>query len=158
MKTPDLDISDFDDREFTDALKVDFGRATRLVHSGSTCDAYDSMIQRRRVFIKRLKPEFRDNPLYRSAFDKEYDLSLIGLIIRILVFRAIQLNPFQFKKKWCSWHHPRPLIFNDLAVFLPPPPTPSCHISYHTNSNSLNYCTLYVLWNTHIYPASIVIY
>ncbi|MBD5351804.1 phosphotransferase [bacterium] len=78
MKTPDLDISDFDDREFTDALKVDFGRATRLVHSGSTCDAYDSMIQRRRVFIKRLKPEFRDNPLYRSAFDKEYDLG-VGL-------------------------------------------------------------------------------
>lgn len=63
MKTPDLDISDFDNREFTDALKVDFGRATRLVHSGSTCDAYDSMIQRRRVFIKRLKPECRDNPL-----------------------------------------------------------------------------------------------
>ncbi|MCM1311062.1 MAG: protein kinase [Bacteroides sp.] len=43
---------------------------------GSTCDAYECIVQRRRVFVKRLKAEYRDNPLYRAAFDKEYDLGV----------------------------------------------------------------------------------
>lgn len=78
METSDLDISAFDEEVLGGALKVDFGRARKLAHSGSTCDTYECVIQRRRVFVKRLKPEFRDNALYRAAFDKEYDLG-VGL-------------------------------------------------------------------------------
>ena len=46
---------------------VDFATARLLNRSGSTCDAYECVIQRRRVFVKRLKAEYRDNPLYRAA-------------------------------------------------------------------------------------------
>ncbi|WP_304649691.1 protein kinase [uncultured Duncaniella sp.] len=55
---------------------VDFATARLLNRSGSTCDAYECVIQRRRVFVKRLKAEYRDNPLYRAAFSKEYDLGV----------------------------------------------------------------------------------
>lgn len=56
---------------------VDFDAATPLGgRSGSTCDAYECVVQRRRVFVKRLKAEYRDNPLYRAAFDKEFDLGV----------------------------------------------------------------------------------
>ena len=55
---------------------VDFTKAELLDRSGSTCDAYEATVQRRRVFVKRLKAEYRDNPLYRAAFDKEYDLGV----------------------------------------------------------------------------------
>lgn len=57
-------------------LSFDFASARRLDRSGSTCDAYVCNARHRRLFVKRLKPEFRDNPLYRAAFDKEYDLGL----------------------------------------------------------------------------------
>ncbi len=67
----DLDISDFGE-----GLSVDFGDAKKLVRSGSTCDAYECTIQRRHCFVKRLKVEFRDNPLYCAAFDKEYELGV----------------------------------------------------------------------------------
>lgn len=78
MITSDLDISAFDEETLGGALQIDFGRARKLTHAGSTCNTYECVIQRRRVFVKRLKPEFRDNPLYRAAFDKEYDLG-VGL-------------------------------------------------------------------------------
>lgn len=57
-------------------LIVDFSKAKLLDSGGSTCDAYECTLQRRRVFVKRLKAEYRDNPLYRAAFDKEYDLGV----------------------------------------------------------------------------------
>ncbi len=57
-------------------MSVDFALAKPLNRSGSTCDAYECMVQRRRVFVKRLKAEYRDNQLYRAAFDKEYDLGV----------------------------------------------------------------------------------
>lgn len=55
---------------------VDFATARLMDRSGSTCDAYECVIQRRRVFVKRLKAQYRDNPLYRAAFSKEYDLGV----------------------------------------------------------------------------------
>lgn len=58
------------------SFAVDFAIARRLERGGSTCDAYECMVQRRRVFVKRLKAEYRDNPVYRAAFDKEYDLGV----------------------------------------------------------------------------------
>lgn len=55
---------------------VDFARAKRLERSGSTCEVFETTLQRRRVFVKRLRAEFRDNPQYRAAFDKEFDLGV----------------------------------------------------------------------------------
>ncbi len=57
-------------------MTIDFALAKPLDRSGSTCDAYECVVQRRRVFVKRLKAEYRHNPLYRAAFDKEYDLGV----------------------------------------------------------------------------------
>ncbi len=77
MKEDDVIVSGFDrtgdDRA---SFAVDFSQAKRLERGGSTCDAYECTVQRRRVFVKCLKPEYRDNPLYRAAFDKEYDLGV----------------------------------------------------------------------------------
>ena len=64
------------DPEQVNLLSFDFADAKLLDRTGSTCDAYVCTIQRRRVFVKRLKAEFRDNPFYRDAFDKEYDLGV----------------------------------------------------------------------------------
>lgn len=76
MNDDNFIVSGFDDRNETASMSVDFALAKPLDRSGSTCDAYECTIQRRRVFVKRLKAEYRDNPLYRAAFDKEYDLGV----------------------------------------------------------------------------------
>lgn len=77
MKDDEIIVSGFgSDRDDGSLLKVDFATAKKLGRSGSTCDAYECTIQRRRVFVKRLKTEYRDNPFYRAAFDKEYDLGV----------------------------------------------------------------------------------
>ena len=55
---------------------VDFSKAKQLDRSGSTCDAYVCTVQQRRVFVKRLKPQYRNNPLYLAAFSKEYELGV----------------------------------------------------------------------------------
>lgn len=57
-------------------FRVDFGKAKRMETSGSTCDAYVYTMQHRRVFVKRLKARFRGNPLYITAFRKEYELGV----------------------------------------------------------------------------------
>lgn len=70
-------ISGFDSAAAKEApFAVDFSIATQLNVSGSTCDVYECVVQRRRVFVKRLKAEYRNNPLYRAAFDKEFDLGV----------------------------------------------------------------------------------
>ncbi len=76
MNDDNFIVSGFDDRNETASMSVDFALAKPLDRSGSTCDAYECTVQRRRVFVKRLKAEYRDNPLYRAAFDKEYDLGV----------------------------------------------------------------------------------
>ena len=55
--------------------KIDFTSATKLKNGGSTCDIYRIRIGSRLVFIKKLKEEYRGNPLYMSAFRKEYDVA-----------------------------------------------------------------------------------
>ena len=70
-------ISGFDSSADHESLfAVDYSAAHQLNRSGSTCYAYECTVQHRRVFIKRLKTEYRDNPLYRAAFSKEYDLGV----------------------------------------------------------------------------------
>ena len=76
MNDDNIIVSGFDNRNEAAAMTVDFALAKSLDRSGSTCDAYECIVQRRRVFVKRLKAEYRDNPLYRAAFDKEYDLGV----------------------------------------------------------------------------------
>lgn len=77
MKGDDFIVSGFDGEAGETALfAVDFASAKQLDAGGSTCDVYECIVQRRRVFVKRLKAEYRDNPLYRSAFNKEYDLGV----------------------------------------------------------------------------------
>lgn len=68
--------SGFEERERSDSTAFDFSKAERLERSGSTCDAFVGRYHRRRVFVKRLKPEFRSDVLYRSALDKEFDLGV----------------------------------------------------------------------------------
>lgn len=70
-------ISVFDSGATAEApFAVNFSAATPLKRHGSTCDAFECTVQRRRVFVKRLKAEYRSNPLYRAAFDKEFDLGV----------------------------------------------------------------------------------
>ena len=56
--------------------EINFGNAVRLPEGGSTCDIYRTKWQRRDVFVKRLKEEFRSNPLYLDALDKEFDIGV----------------------------------------------------------------------------------
>lgn len=70
-------ISGFDANGGNEApFAVDFDVAKLLDVAGSTCDVYECTVQRRRTFVKRLKAEYRNNPLYRAAFSKEYDLGV----------------------------------------------------------------------------------
>lgn len=77
MNDDDRIISGFDGGAVAEApFVVDFATARQLDVSGSTCDVYECVVQRRRVIVKRLKAEYRNNPLYRAAFGKEYDLGV----------------------------------------------------------------------------------
>lgn len=70
-------VSGFDSNAGNEApFAVDFSTARQLNVAGSTCDVYECTIQRRRVFIKRLKAEYDNNPVYRAAFSKEFDLGV----------------------------------------------------------------------------------
>lgn len=53
-----------------------YSQVVRLESSGSTCDAFTARHRNKKVFIKRLKPEFRNAPLQRAAFAKEYELGI----------------------------------------------------------------------------------
>lgn len=56
--------------------EIDFDNAVKLPEGGSTCDIYRTKWQRRDVFVKRLKEEYRTKPLYLDALDKEYDIGV----------------------------------------------------------------------------------
>ncbi|MDE6534708.1 MAG: protein kinase [Muribaculaceae bacterium] len=56
--------------------EIDFDSALRLPEGGTTCDIYRTRWQRREVFVKRLKEEFRSKPLYLDALDKEFDVGV----------------------------------------------------------------------------------
>lgn len=65
-----------EEKVFESPHAIDFSKATKIERSGTTCDAYITRYQRRRVFIKRLKPELQGSPRHRAAFDKEYDVGV----------------------------------------------------------------------------------
>lgn len=67
LKQADLNYSE-------DPKEIDFERAVKLYARGSTCDVFRTRWQRRDVFVKRLKDEFRHKPIYLDALDKEFDV------------------------------------------------------------------------------------
>ncbi|MCH5224862.1 MAG: protein kinase [Muribaculaceae bacterium] len=54
--------------------EIDFEDAIRLPDGGTTCEIYRTKWHRHEVFVKRLKEEYRTNPLYLDALDKEYEV------------------------------------------------------------------------------------
>lgn len=56
--------------------EIDFSDALKLKGGGSICDIYRTKWQRREVFVKRLKKEYRSNPLYLDALDKEFEIGV----------------------------------------------------------------------------------
>ena len=56
--------------------EIDFDDAVKLPEGGSTCDIYRTRWQRRDVFVKRLKEQYRTNPIYLDALDKEFDIGV----------------------------------------------------------------------------------
>lgn len=69
-------LYDTKDYESDAVAEVDFTRAVRLPGGGTTCDVYKTRRQRREVFVKRLKEEFRSSPLHLDALDKEFDIGV----------------------------------------------------------------------------------
>lgn len=69
------DVADYDNQSTS---KIDFDKAIELKGSGSACDIYKTRWNRRTVFVKRLKKEYRDSPLYLDALEKEYEIG-VGL-------------------------------------------------------------------------------
>ncbi len=56
------------------ADEINFDDIIKLPAGGSTCDIYRTRWQRRNVFIKRLKEEFRYKPIHLDALDKEFEI------------------------------------------------------------------------------------
>ena len=75
MKTEDIS-SGYENDHIAPSGAIDFSLAQKLERGGSTCDVYVTRYHRRRVFIKRLKEEFRFSPQHVAAFDKEYDIGV----------------------------------------------------------------------------------
>lgn len=69
-------LNESSDREKNFPRKINFEDAVRLPDGGSTCEIYRTRWQRREVFVKRLKEEYRSNPLYLDALDKEYEIGV----------------------------------------------------------------------------------
>ncbi|MDE5607535.1 MAG: protein kinase [Muribaculaceae bacterium] len=69
IKSTDASDSDY-------SAEIDFDEAVRLRGGGTTCDLYKTRWQRREVFVKRLREEYRDMPLYLDALDKEFDIGV----------------------------------------------------------------------------------
>lgn len=69
-------IKDTSDYSSEQPSTIDFDDAIRLHGSGSICEIYRTKWQRRDVFVKRLKEEFRNKPLYLDALDKEFEVGV----------------------------------------------------------------------------------
>lgn len=66
-----MNVSQFNEPKIIDAL---IAEAQPVELHGATCDTYYARMHGRRVFIKRLKEEFRFNPRYLSALEKEFKI------------------------------------------------------------------------------------
>lgn len=66
-----MNVSQFNELKIIDAL---IAEAQPVELHGATCDTFYARMHGRRVFIKRLKEEFRFNPRYLSALEKEFKI------------------------------------------------------------------------------------
>lgn len=66
-----MDVSQFGEQTIIDTLIAD---AQPLELNGATCDTYYARLHGRRVFIKRLKEEYRLDPRYLAALEKEFKI------------------------------------------------------------------------------------
>lgn len=69
-------ITDAADYDAQSPVEIDFDKAVLLKGGGSICDIYKTRWHRRTVFIKRLKKEYRDSPLYLDALEKEFEVGV----------------------------------------------------------------------------------
>ncbi len=66
-----MDVSQINNPQIIDSLIT---KAQLVNLQGATCETYYSRMHGRRVFIKRLKEEYRLNPRYLSALEKEFNV------------------------------------------------------------------------------------
>lgn len=68
--------SDFGTGDVESGSPLDFDNLEPASRVGSTCETYTCRHHRRKVFVKRLKEEFRFSALHRAALDKEFDIGV----------------------------------------------------------------------------------
>lgn len=66
-----MEISQINNPQIIDSL---IANAQSVNQQGATCETYYARLHGRRVFIKRLKEEYRLNPRYLSALEKEFNI------------------------------------------------------------------------------------
>lgn len=69
-------ISEFRKEEVNESTPFDFSKMESYGRGGSICDTFVGRHFRRKVFVKRLKEEFRKSSLHLAALDKEYDVGV----------------------------------------------------------------------------------
>lgn len=69
-------LNDVSEYKSENPADIAFDDATKLSAGGSTCDIFRTRWQRREVFVKRLKEEFRSKPLYLDALEKDFDIGV----------------------------------------------------------------------------------
>ena len=70
------EVSEFRAGGLANDGEIDFSQAVKLETGGSICDAFVVRHHRRRVFMKRLKEEYRNSSLHLAALDKEFDVGI----------------------------------------------------------------------------------
>ena len=59
--------------------RINFDFAKKLNGGGTTCETYVTRVNGRLVFVKKLKEEYKNKPIYLNAFQKEFE---IGAMLR----------------------------------------------------------------------------
>lgn len=76
MREMETYSSDFRNERSLATDGLDFAGAQQMYLGGTICDAYITRHFRRKVFVKRLKEEFRNSSLHLAALDKEYEVGV----------------------------------------------------------------------------------
>ena len=69
-----MEVSKFDNKSFINTPAMEGCDIIEELHTaGSTCNTFRAKIYGKLIFIKRLKPEFAGNTIYREALHKEFE-------------------------------------------------------------------------------------
>lgn len=66
--------SSFADFNQEEKGRINFGFAKKLNGGGTTCETYVTRVNGRLVFVKKLKEEYQNKPIYLNAFQKEFEI------------------------------------------------------------------------------------